>query len=189
MLASGSPRRKAMLETAQWHVDVRRPSIDDGMLDARGTHPQRWTMAMAWLKAKAVLGDPRTQSGEVLLAADTVCTVDNVVLGQPRNRDHARYMLCAMRGRVHDVWTGMCVLPVGRARCMGAAVAQVHVGDLADADIDGYLDTDQWRGKAGGYNLSDRIDAGWPVHCDGEPETVMGLSMNLLERLMQEAVS
>ena len=176
-----------MLETAQWLVDVRRPSVDDGTLDARGTHPQRWTMAMAWLKAKAVLADPRTQPGEILLAADTVCTVDNVVLGQPRNRDDARRMLCAMRGRVHDVWTGMCILPVEGKRCLGAAVAYVHVGDLGDAELEEYLDTDQWRGKAGGYNLSDRIDAGWPVHCDGEPEAVMGLSMHLLEQLLQEA--
>jgi septum formation protein len=48
------------------------------------------------------------------------------------------------------------------------------------------LDTEHWRGKAGGYNLSDRIEAGWPLHCDGEPETVMGLSMDLLEQLFLE---
>ena len=178
-----------MLEAACWQVDVRPPAIDDGVLDPCGTPPQCWTIAMAWLKAKAVLEDVRTRPGEVLLAADTVCTVDGVVLGQPRDRDSARDMLCVMRGRAHDVWTGMCLLPVGGARRFAAAVAKVCLGELSDADIADYLDTDIWRGKAGGYNLSDRIEAGWPVHCTGEPETVMGLSMDLLDRLMDEVAA
>jgi septum formation protein len=175
-----------MLEAAQWEVIVRPPSVDDGALDAAGEHPRAWTMAMAWLKAKSVLDDIQTQPGDLLLAADTVCALDNVVMGQPPSRTSARTMLHALRGCTHAVWTGMCLLPVGGDRCLGAAVSNVTIGALSDTDIETYLDTEHWRGKAGGYNLSDRIEAGWPLHCDGEPETVMGLSMDLLEQLFLE---
>jgi septum formation protein len=144
---------------------------------------------LAWLKAKAVAELPESKYGELLLAADTVCAVDDVILGQPEDRNDARRMLQAMRGRSHEVWTGMCVLPVGGVRRIGTSVTRVHLGELSDADIEAYLDTDQWQAKAGGYNFSDRIDAGWPLSCTGDSDTVMGLSLTLLEQLLSEVAA
>lgn len=185
VLASRSPRRRQLLEAAGWIVDCRPAPIDDGTLDPGLSGPAQWTEALAWLKAKAVAELPETTIDDLLLAADTVCAVENVMLGQPEDRNHARGMLQSMRGRSHTVWTGMCVLPPGGERRIDSAMATVHLGDLSDADIEAYLDTDGWRGKAGAYNLSDRIDAGWPVTCDGDHDTVMGLSLALLEQLLQ----
>ena len=185
VLASRSLRRRQLLEAAGWIVDCRPAPIDDGTLNPGGSGPARWTEALAWLKAKAVIELPQTTADDLLLAADTVCAVDHVMLGQPEDCNHARSMLQSMRERSHAVWTGMCVVPPGGERRIGSAMATVHLGDLSDTDIETYLDTDAWQGKAGAYNLSDRIDAGWPVTCDGDQDTVMGLSLTLLEQLLQ----
>ena len=189
VLASRSPRRMQLLTTAGWEVVVRPAPIDDGLLTPGQSSPRQWTMALAWLKVQAVARLPETRTGELVLGADTVCVVDNKIIGQPEDRAHARAMLQAMRNRTHQVWTGMCLLPVGGARRMGAAVAQVQLGDLDDHAIETYLDSGQWQGKAGGYNLSDRLDAQWPLTYSGEGETVMGLSLRVLVRLVREAAA
>ena len=128
VLASRSPRRMQLLTTAGWEVVVRPAPIDDGLLTPGQSSPRQWTMALAWLKVQAVARLPETRTGELVLGADTVCVVDNKIIGQPEDRAHARAMLQAMRNRTHQVWTGMCLLPVGGARRMGAAVAQVQLG-------------------------------------------------------------
>ena len=61
--------------------------------------------------------------------------------------------------------------------------ATVTWGDIDMSEVDQYIDSEQWRGKAGGYNLQDRIDAGWPITCAGDPATVMGLPMRRLHEL------
>jgi septum formation protein len=53
-------------------------------------------------------------------------------------------------------------------------------GDVDDDAIDEYVASGQWRGKAGGYNLEERLEAGWPIECEGDPTTVMGLPMRRL---------
>lgn len=186
VLASASPRRRQLLEDSGWSVTVRPAPVDDGELDSGDHDPQTWTMAMAWLKARAVLDDDRTVEGELLLAADTVCSVDDEILGQPEDREDARRMLHMMRGRSHKVFTGMCLLRVGRTRRLRTTVTCVHVGAVSDQDVDAYLDDGAWAGKAGAYNLSERMAAGWPLTCDGEPEAVMGLSLQVLDELVEE---
>ena len=186
VLASGSPRRAQLLAEAGWDVCIRPASIDDGMLDASGHDPRGWTMAMAWLKARSVVENEASELGELLFAADTVCSVDGKVFGQPADREDARAMLNRMRRGTHEVWTGMCLMRVGGERHMGARCEEVQIGDLTNDSIDRYLDSEEWRGKAGAYNLSDRIAAGWPVQCDGEASSVMGLSLELLDELLEE---
>jgi predicted house-cleaning NTP pyrophosphatase (Maf/HAM1 superfamily) len=58
--------------------------------------------------------------------------------------------------------------------------ATVHVGEIRHDQIETYISGGAWRGKAGAYNLMERIEAGWPIRCDGDPSTVMGLPMRLL---------
>jgi septum formation protein len=70
------------------------------------------------------------------------------------------------------------------ARHLFADAARVTMGALSDSDLENYLASGQWHGKAGGYNLLERIDAGWPLTYQGDPTTIMGLPMNrLVDRL------
>jgi septum formation protein len=203
-LASQSPRRKELLERAGHTVIVRKPHIDDAQLRMPIVSPRRWIMSLAYLKARSVLGGtgvspvsaarpqrPQPPSlgvmteqalpCEVILAADTVCVVDDHVLGQPKDAEHARAMLVSMRNRSHTTMTGICLLsPDGSRRLLATDTATVTLGNVSDAEIEQYITTGEWRGKAGAYNLEERIQAGWPIECTGDPATVMGLPVKKL---------
>ena len=62
----------------------------------------------------------------------------------------------------------------------------LRMGTPSDEDIEAYLASGSWEGKAGGYNLSERIEAGWPIEFEGDPTTVMGLPMQRLVPLLEE---
>ena len=188
VLASRSPRRRELLESAGWEVAVRVADIDDSDLDPRNTDAASWTTALAWLKASAVR-EMLTASGDPvaiwpIVAGDTVCEHDGELVGQPSDVDAATTMVRAMADAVHRVWTGLCVLVPGVSRRIGVDHAIVRIGPLSTRDIDEYIATGAWRGKAGGYNLSERLEAGWPITFDGHDSTIMGMPLPLLDRLL-----
>lgn len=184
LLASVSPRRKSLLEQAGYEVMVRPSDLDDGKLTRGDVTPRQWVMALAEFKARRVadlLEGKETNLPEVLLAADTICVHENELLGQPRDSDEAKAMIMKMRGGTHLTITGICLMdPATRRRLLDFDEAEVQVGPIDDASIDEYLASGQWRGKAGAYNLAERIEAGWPMTCQGDPTTVMGLPMQRL---------
>ena len=188
VLASRSPRRRELLESAGWEVAVRVADIDDSDLDPRNTDAASWTTALAWLKASAVR-EMLTASGDPvafwpIVAGDTVCEHDGELVGQPSDAGAATTMVQAMADAAHRVWTGLCVLVPGECRRIGVDHAIVRIGPLSTRDIDDYIATGAWRGKAGGYNLSERLEAGWPITFDGHDSTIMGMPLPLLDRLL-----
>lgn len=193
VLGSRSPRRRSLLEEAGWIVEVRVPEIDDGDLAPQNASAFQWITALAWLKARAVRDVVLAEGGELtewpIVAGDTVCEHEGELLGQPVDGPAATAMIRGLRSAAHRVWTGLCVLQPGEPRRIGAAHAVVTLGDLPDAAIDQYVDSGAWKGKAGGYNLSDRIEAGWPIEYTGDASTIMGMPLPLLDRLMKDVRS
>ncbi|MDP6478746.1 MAG: Maf family protein [Phycisphaerales bacterium] len=189
ILASRSPRRRMLLEEAGWEVEVLLGQVDDGALSPEQTGPAEWTTALAWLKARAArdVTDLKGSGLEELpiIAGDTVCEHDGVLIGQPGDAAEATDMIYGFRSGSHRVWTGLCLLLPGEDRRIGVEFAEVWLGDVSDADIEVYVASEAWRGKAGGYNLRDRIDADWPIRYEGHPSTIMGLPLPLLERLLK----
>ncbi len=185
-LASRSPRRRQLLESARLNFRVRRPEIDDGRLRCDRVPPEHWVVGMALLKAANVadlLARREPGATGIVLGADTVCVHRGRVLGQPTDADHARAMLRELRDADHEVLTGVCLIDLsGGDRSVFFDRAMVRVGHLGDDEIDRYVESGSWRGKAGGYNLAERLEAGWPLRCDGDPATVMGLPMRRLLR-------
>ncbi|MCH2132572.1 MAG: Maf family protein [Phycisphaerales bacterium] len=184
ILASGSPRRRQLLESSGWQVSVHPPHVDDGQLDSRDVPARAWVAAMAWFKARSVLQEIATRSSGTILSADTVCELDEEVIGQPPDADAARTMIRKFRNRSHRVLTGVCLLTTdGVRREIFADTAEVTMGALSDEAIETYLATDGWRGKAGGYNLFDRVADGWPLEWIGDESTVVGLPMRRLQKI------
>lgn len=184
-LASRSPRRRAMLAEAGLPVEVR-ASLDDGDLAQGDVTPADWAMALAYLKARWVR-DELIEAGETgtVIGADTVCVLDAGAIGQPRDAADARRMLESFQSREHEVVTGVCILDVGTGeRTLFADEAVVTWGTIPTEELDAYVAGEHWRGKAGAYNLAERVDAGWPITCDGDPDTVMGLPMRRLLPLL-----
>ncbi len=192
LLASRSPRRRLMLEQAGIEYDVVDSGVDDGHMTAGRVGAEQWVVALAYLKAAAALtrlGDRRrvvpSERGEVVLGADTVVADDGAIIGQPADRADAERTLRRLVNGEHDVLTGVAILDVDTGRRdLFFDRAHVTVGPVSDAEVHVYLDSGQWRGKAGAYNLAERLQAGWPITVEGDPGTVMGLPMaRLAERL------
>jgi len=183
VLASSSARRASLLLNAGIEVIQCPPSIDDGVFRCGSMSVSRWVQTLAVLKAQHVRLHYPEPVGTVL-AADTVCVVDECILGQPTSEEDARAMLLQMVGRAHEVYTGWCLVSLGSNQMKsGFEKATVTIRDVSVEEIEQYLRTKLWKGKAGGYNLSERIDANWPITCQGDPTSVMGLPM---ERMTKE---
>lgn len=182
-LASRSPRRRELLKAAGIEHDAAHPGLDDGELRPGDVPPEQWVVALAYLKAASAYRRPGgTITSPIIVGADTVVvTSSGQVMGQPADEDDARRMLRALRDASHDVFTGVAFIDTSTgAREMFVDRAQVHVGSITDEEIERYLATGLWKGKAGAYNLSERIEAGWPIRYEGDPATVMGLPMRRL---------
>jgi septum formation protein len=178
LLGSASPRRRLLLEQAGWGVEQVAPAIDDGRIHLETDSPPQIVEALAWFKA-AQIGPP-CHPHVACVSADTVCVVDGEILGKPRDREHAARMIGSMVGRRHQTITGVCVRDRAGGRLLFSDVASVEIGDLSPETLDRYLDSGEWNGKAGGYNLIDRVEDGWPLACVDDPTTVMGLPIRRL---------
>jgi septum formation protein len=187
-LASRSPRRRELLREFGVVHSAEHPGIEDSTLEPGAVSPEQWVAALAYLKASAGLEDLERR-GEapppLVMGADTACVKDGKLFGTPATRDEARVMLRSLREGEHDVVTGVALLdPRRRRRTMLVDRAKVRLGALSDDAIDRYVDSDAWQGKAGGYNLRERLDAGWPLTFQGDHTTIMGLPMRKLARVL-----
>lgn len=123
----------------------------------------------------------RVRPGDVVLGADTACVMGRQMYGTPRNEHEAAEMINPFSGGVHEVVTGVALVdPFTGARELLADAATVRMGRLSPAQVDEYVKSGLWSGKAGGYNLEERVAAGWPIEVAGDPTTVVGLPMKLL---------
>jgi len=190
VLASASPRRRSLLESIGFDVVVVPPGIDDAAAPIAERDLRRLVEALAWFKAAQVMRDPRaTHAGTTarwLIAADTVCDVDDRALGKPLDERQASDMLDALVERRHAVHTGVCLIDrLDGRRHLFVDTAQVTLGSLSAEQRRIHLARGAWRGRAGAYNFSEVVDAGWPIECDGDPATVMGLPLRRLAPLLE----
>ncbi len=172
-----------MLSESGIDVLVSPPQIDDGLFSCGSISVARWVQSLAVMKAQNVKVLQNETVGTVL-AADTVCVVEGVIVGQPDDATTAKKMIQSMVNRRHEVYTGWCLLSLEEETIYTEYdVAAITIGVVSEHEITKYIATNQWQGKAGGYNLSERIESGWPIECEGDPTSVMGLPM---VRLLKE---
>ncbi len=164
------------------------PGVDDGALRPHETTARRWVCALAHLKARNV----RSELGHdhpptIVLGADTVVVKNDIIIGQPRDERDAARILQLLSDGSHIVITGVALLRSDSdRRILFCDDARVRVGPLDGRAVRQYLDSGDWRGKAGAYNLYERIEAGWPIRFEGDPTTIMGLPMRKLTPTLRE---
>jgi len=188
ILASSSPRRRTLFEDAGIPHAVHPSTVDDGVLNSGRVHPQQWVGSLAYYKASSTAQnlDPVTRSGAVVLGADTVCVQGDQIIGQPVDRADAGRIIRTMAGRTHDVLTGVALIdPETGHREIFVDRSVVTVGELTEEQIETYLDSGDWKGKAGAYNITERLAAGWPITFEGDETSIVGLPMTrTLERIV-----
>ncbi|MFM8794028.1 MAG: Maf family protein [Acidimicrobiales bacterium] len=145
VLASGSPRRRELLERAGLVPLVDPAGTDESV--AAGELPVAYAQRVAAEKLAAVAV---RYPGHDVLAADTVVDLDGMVLGQPLGDDDARRMLRLLSGRTHSVHTAVAAV-VGDERRAVTVTSLVTFHRLEEVRVDWYLGTGEPRGKAGGY--------------------------------------
>ena len=152
VLASGSPRRREILESAGLEFEVVAPDVTEDSPD-EGERAEHYAMRMARRKASSVA----TKVGRgVVLGADTVVVVDGAILGKPVTPSEAVEMLRRLRGREHGVTTGLAVVDSAAGLVETAAVAStVHMRRYDDEEIEAYVASGEPFDKAGAYAVQD----------------------------------
>jgi septum formation protein len=181
ILASQSPRRRELLAEAGYDFVVLPPSDGAECGVCSGESPAQLVARLAQQKARDVA--PRVAEG-IVLGCDTVAEINGQVLGKPVDEDHARAMLQLLRGRRHRVLSGLCLIdcPSQRTRTE-VAVTTLEMLPLGDDEIEEYLASGQWEGKAGGFGLQDRL--GWIRVIEGSESNVVGLPLELLAEMLR----
>jgi septum formation protein len=181
ILASASPRRAELLQSAGFHFEVAPAHIDEMPRD--GETAEAYTMRVAYDKAadvaSTVVGD-----WNVILGADTEVVIDGKIMGKPADSADARRMLRLLSGTVHDVLTA--VVLVGNWRTAEAVVAtRVWFSDMTDKEIEWYVASGEPMGKAGGYAIQG-LGARFVERIEGSWSNVVGLPLATVHRLLRE---
>jgi septum formation protein len=186
ILASASPRRRELLQTLVPRFDVRTCPYAEPEAKPAAVSARRWAEALAYFKARAVA---ESSPGNLVLGADTVVTCEEHLLGKPRDIADARRMLLLQAGRRCDVITGVCLVCVNEnpRRLFGSDVTAVWMRD-ARPEIEAYLESGDWAGKAGAYGIQDSADR-LIERTDGSFTNVVGLPLELVCQLLQRVRS
>jgi septum formation protein len=142
VLASGSPRRRALLEAAGFTFSIAVSDVDES--PRRGELPVDMVCRLA--RAKAL----EATSGHVTIAADTIVVLDGQILGKPVDAEDAGQMLATIAGATHEVVTGFCVSSGGSAH-VEAVTTTVTMTPMTPAQISEYVATGEPMDKAGSY--------------------------------------
>ena len=182
ILASASPRRQSLLAEAGYAFVVHPSDVDE---EAAGTTPLPAELALQLAVAKADAVAAKFPE-DVVLAADTVVAFGDQPLGKPADADHARRMLALLSGTTHVVITGVAVVRrAANLHALARVMSAVRMRDLTAAEVERYVASDEWRGKAGGYGIQDNDPF---VHrLTGCHTNIVGLPMTTTRRLLAEA--
>ena len=183
VLASGSPRRRELLQLAGLEAVVRPADVDETQHD--GEDPISYVVRLAKLKACAV---PAAED-EVVLAADTTVVLDGQILGKPRDAEDAVAMLQRLRGRAHTVSTGVAVAQPSGAVAETVVTTDVVMAPISDAAIHAYVDGGEPLDKAGAYGIQGQA-AAFIARISGSWTNVVGLPVvETLEMLRDAGVT
>lgn len=181
ILASQSPRRKQILEWAALPFEIIIKNVEEVFPDnlAASDVPEY----LATLKANAVATDIDLDNS-IVIAADTIVVLENVIYGKPKDRQHAIEILQKLSGKMHEVITGVCLLWNDKQFTF-SETTHVSFSKLTQQEIEFYIDTYKPYDKAGAYAIQEWIGVTTIQKIEGCFFNVMGLPMNRLYHEMK----
>ena len=182
ILASSSPRRRELLARFGYRFCVVEPDSNAECGICSRESPPEMVARLAYQKAANVI---KKIGFGLVLSCDTVAECVAIVLGKPENRKHAKQMLQRLRGRKHSVYSGVCLWDKTTSkRSIRVDVSHLWMEPISDDQLESYLDTEQWVGKAGAFGFQDGPN--WIRLDTGSASNVVGLPMELLETMLAE---
>ena len=180
ILGSGSPRRRELLAVLGLRpADVRAPDVDE--TPHKGELPRSYCNRITAAKAAALPAD----ADEIILCADTTVALGRRIMGKPSDQDEAQAFLQKLSGRRHKVITAVAVKTAERI-WQKDVVSTVHMKRLSSQELEGYLATGDWQGKAGAYGIQGPAGAFIPW-ISGSYPAIMGLPLLETAHLLQAA--
>ncbi len=181
ILASASPRRAQLLQEAGYTFDVQPADIDEKQVSA--SSPSEFAQRLAVMKAEAIA---EKFPGDVVLAADTIVCLGDQIMGKPDTAEDARRMLELLSGTTQIVITGVCVMRKSAKYMHSAKVlSAVRMDNLNGHQVEQYVASGDWQGKAGGYGLQDKDP--FVRRIAGSHSNVVGLPMEQTAHMLELA--
>lgn len=186
ILASNSPRRRELMTQAGFCFQVL-PA--DGNVETpydpeKFKSPAEFVSREALLKAQNV-ARRFPEEDLVVIGCDTVAVCAGEILGKPDDRADAERMLRLLSGSEHEVISGLCLInpALPDETLVESVVTRLVMDPLSDEDLQAYLDSNQWQGKAGAFGYQDGIS--WLHILSGTESNVVGLPIERLEELLK----
>lgn len=180
ILASTSPRRKDLLALLHIPFEVVAPPFQEQVRQecSAAEQAQRFALGKAWSCAQH-------HPDSLVLGSDTLISVGTDVLGKPTNLEEARTTLQRLRGREHVIHTAVAICRKrDDLQDLAAETVRVWMHNLSDAEVEAYLQTEEWMGKAGAYSIQgsgSRLIA----RIEGDYTAAVGLPLRLVARLLR----
>ncbi len=182
ILASQSPRRRVLLGLL-----VDRFTVEPANVVEVAPRALSISEAVSVIARKKALEVSRRSPRAWVLAADTVVALGDELVGKARDEAVLRDQLERLQGRTHHVWTGLALAWDRKAVAARSVVSAVHMGRLPEDVLETYVASGQWRGKAGGYGIQDRLLAPYVRVQAGPWSNVVGLPLVATADLLDEA--
>ncbi len=179
VLASASPRRKELISLIADEVSIRPAECDETLPDGMGARE-----AVEYLsRIKNSAAREISKENEIIISADTVVAVDDMILGKPTDKDDARKMINLLSGRVHQVYTGVTV-SLGERSVTFSEKTDVEFYALSSNEIEEYISTSEPYDKAGAYGIQGKASL-LVKGISGDYFNVVGLPVSRLKRELE----
>lgn len=176
ILASKSPRRKELLSLITENFVIKSAEVDENL--PKGIQPDKAVEYLSKIKA-----EPFRNDEDIIIGADTVVSIDGVILGKPKDRSDAFKMLKMLSGKYHSVFTGVTIIRPDSTKTFSVET-RVKFFDLTDREINDYLDTGEPFDKAGAYGIQGKGSL-LVEKIDGDYFNVVGLPVSTLNKYLK----
>lgn len=181
ILASKSPRRKELLGEIVSDFEIITKEVNESL--EGDIHPREGVEILAIRKGEVIAREVKEDC--VVISSDTLVELGGIPLGKPADRDDAIRMLRSLSGKAHNVHTGVAV-HYNRQCHSGVATTAVYFRHMTDEEIEAYVDSGDPMDKAGSYGIQSG-GGKFVEKIEGDYDTVVGLSVSLTKKLIDEA--
>jgi septum formation protein len=178
ILASASEWRARLLREAGFEFEVLPTDIDEEPYQQSIKDPKTLVETLALKKVEAC--QLKVDPNDTILGADTIVWIDNQIIGKPTDRQDAKRIISLLQGNTHQVWTGVCIK--NKKTIIFSEKTAVTFKTMTESEIETYLNTNDWLGKAGAYQLQKSISK-YVAHIEGDQDNIIGLPSSTYSKL------